>query len=55
MNISIHSVLAEYVLAHVSVVSASFMAACEDSSRSLWMLASVDLWGSISACGLVMV
>lgn len=48
VNISIHSMLAEYALAHVSVVSAFFMAACKDSSSSLWMLASVNLWGSIS-------
>lgn len=48
VNISIHSMLAEYVLAHVSVVSASFMAACKDSGASFWMLASVNLWGSIS-------
>lgn len=43
MNISIHSMLTKYVLAHVSVVSAFFMAACKDSSSSLWMLASVNL------------
>lgn len=48
VNISIHSMLAEYVLAHVSVVPAFFMAACKDSSSSFWMLASVSLWGSIS-------
>lgn len=53
VNISIHSMLAKYVLAHVSVVSAFFMAACKDSSSSFWMLASVNLWGSISKWGLV--
>lgn len=47
MNISIHSMLVKYVLAHVSLVSASFMAACEDSGSSLWTLSSVNLWGSI--------
>lgn len=53
MNISIHSMLAKYALAHVSLVSAFFTAACEDSSSSLWMLASVNLWGSIFKSGLV--
>lgn len=32
MNISIRSMLAEYVLAHVSLVSVFFMAAWEDSA-----------------------
>lgn len=45
--------LAKYALAHVSLVSAFFTAACEDSSSSLWMLASVNLWGSIFKSGLV--
>lgn len=48
MNISIHSMLEKYVLAHVSLVSLFFMAACEDSGSSLWTLSSVNLWGSVS-------
>lgn len=47
VNISIHSMLVKYVLAHVSLVSVFFMAACEDSGSSLWTLSSVNLWGSI--------
>lgn len=47
MNISIPSMLAKYVLAHVSLVSGFFMAVCEDSGSSLWTLSSVNLWGSI--------
>lgn len=45
MNISMHSMLVEYVLAHVSLGSVFFMAACEDSGGPVWTRSSVNLWG----------
>lgn len=53
MNISIHSMLVKYVLAHVSLLALFFMAACEDSSSSAWTRSSANRWGSIFKCGLL--
>lgn len=47
VNISIHSMLEKYVLAHVSLLWLFFMAACEDSSSSAWTRSSANQWGSI--------
>lgn len=39
-----HSLLTEYILAHVWLVAVCFKAACKDSNTSPWMFASVNHW-----------